>query len=100
MSALIHWIAAKSVHPYRTFDATVIFFLLQPIGFVLETAAISVGKRLGLESYWWRILGYAWVVGFLTITASAALDESLNAGFLPMGPMFPSIVGCIIEGTG
>ncbi|KAI6013229.1 hypothetical protein EDC04DRAFT_2956196, partial [Pisolithus marmoratus] len=37
------------------------FFLLQPVGVLLEDAATEVGKRMGLkEGTWTRMVGYAW----------------------------------------
>ena len=52
-----------------------LFFLLQPLGVLLEDAAIEVGKRLGVKtSTCTKMIGYAWVSVWISITVISQLD--------------------------
>ena len=51
------------------------FFLLQPLGVLVEDAVIEVGKRLGMKtSTWTKMVGYAWVWVWISITIVSQMD--------------------------
>ena len=51
------------------------FFLLQPLGILVEDAVIEVGKRLGVKtSTWTKMIGYAWVWVWISITIVSQMD--------------------------
>ncbi|KAI6044222.1 hypothetical protein EDC04DRAFT_2890001 [Pisolithus marmoratus] len=55
------------------------YFLLQPVGVLVEDAVMEVGKHIGVkEGKWTRMVGYAWVWGFTSFSCSFLLD-GLNA---------------------
>ncbi|KAI6122675.1 hypothetical protein EDD16DRAFT_1570541 [Pisolithus croceorrhizus] len=56
------------------------YFLLQPVGVLVEDAVIEVGKRMGLkEGTWTRMVGYVWVVGFTSFFYAFSLDGLSSA---------------------
>ncbi|KAI6016741.1 hypothetical protein EDC04DRAFT_2608338 [Pisolithus marmoratus] len=56
------------------------FFLLQPVGVLVEDAVAEVGKRMGLkEGTWSRMVGYAWVWVFLSFSLVFTADGLKNA---------------------
>ncbi|KAI6112837.1 membrane bound O-acyl transferase family-domain-containing protein [Pisolithus sp. B1] len=63
------------------------YFLLQPVGVLVEDAVMEVGKRLGLkEGTWTRMVGYVWVVAFTSFVLAFSLDaysNVLRAGHRP-----------------
>ncbi|EED85071.1 predicted protein [Postia placenta Mad-698-R] len=65
------------------------FFLAQAVAISLEDAAIGVARRTGLQSlfpaYLWRMLGYAWVVVWFSVSAPWFIVTSIRVGVL-----FPS----------
>lgn len=57
-----------------------LYFLLQPVGVLVEDAVMEVGKRMGLkEGTWTRMVGYAWVVAFTSFFSAFSLDGLSNA---------------------
>ncbi|KAI6149742.1 hypothetical protein BKA82DRAFT_4132842 [Pisolithus tinctorius] len=56
------------------------YFLLQPVGVLVEDAVVEVGKRMGLkEGTWTRIAGYAWVLVFTSSTCAFSSDGLTKA---------------------
>jgi hypothetical protein len=66
------------------------FFLLQPIGILVEDAVISAfGKRASTH---WKWLGYFWVLGWFTFSAFGFVD-GLNMHGLNSGEVVPISFG-------
>ncbi|KAI6024222.1 hypothetical protein EDC04DRAFT_3117112 [Pisolithus marmoratus] len=56
------------------------YFLLQPVGVLVEDAVVEVGKRMGLkESTWTRMVGYAWMWVFTSFSLVYTVDGLKNA---------------------
>lgn len=56
------------------------FFLLQPVGVLIEDAAIGMGKLMGVKiGRWSKILGYTWVWVWLCWTLLLWVDGLKNA---------------------
>ncbi|KAI6044223.1 hypothetical protein EDC04DRAFT_2890002 [Pisolithus marmoratus] len=56
------------------------FFLLQPVGVLVEDAVMEVGKRMGLkEGAWTRMVGYVWVWMFIGFSSAFMLDGLATA---------------------
>ncbi|KAI6122705.1 hypothetical protein EDD16DRAFT_1704977 [Pisolithus croceorrhizus] len=80
------WKDLSSTSASKVMDApTVIgysapYFLLQPVGVLVEDAVMEVGKRLGLkEGTWTRMVGYVWVAAFTSFVLAFSLDAYSNA---------------------
>ncbi|KAI6013228.1 hypothetical protein EDC04DRAFT_718375 [Pisolithus marmoratus] len=57
-----------------------VYFLLQPVGVLVEDAVAEVGRRMGLkEGTWTRIVGYAWVWVFTSFSLVFTVDGLKNA---------------------
>ncbi|KAK7012864.1 acetyltransferase sirH [Favolaschia claudopus] len=59
-----------------------VFFLAQAVVITLEDGLVAVGKKLHLTSGWWRVIGYAWVVAWLSISTPVWIDQQVAAGFM------------------
>ncbi|KAI6111862.1 hypothetical protein EDD16DRAFT_1606446, partial [Pisolithus croceorrhizus] len=56
------------------------YFILQPVGVLVEDAIIELGKRMGLkESTWARMVGYVWVWVFTSYSLVFSMDALKNA---------------------
>ncbi|KAI6039104.1 hypothetical protein EDC04DRAFT_2895654 [Pisolithus marmoratus] len=56
------------------------YFLLQPVGVLVEDAVMEVGKRLGVKKgIWTRMIGYTWVLVFTGLSYPLALDGLTKA---------------------
>ncbi|KAI6120519.1 hypothetical protein EV401DRAFT_2262581 [Pisolithus croceorrhizus] len=56
------------------------YFLLQPVGVLVEDAVVEAGKRMGLkEGRWTRMVGYVWVVAFTSFFYAFSLDGLSSA---------------------
>lgn len=56
------------------------YFILQPVGVLVEDAVVEAGKRMGSkEGTWTRIVGYAWVLVFTSSTYAFSLDGLTKA---------------------
>ncbi|KAI6157049.1 membrane bound O-acyl transferase family-domain-containing protein [Pisolithus tinctorius] len=66
------------------------FFLLQPIGVLIEDAAIGIGKRTGMKmGRWSKILGYAWVLVWMCWTLHPWMDglkDGIEAAYPTLEP--------------
>ncbi|KAG6328925.1 hypothetical protein ID866_10164 [Astraeus odoratus] len=52
------------------------FFLLQPVGILIEDGGMVLGRRLGLKaSTWTKVVGYVWVLTWMTITLPHFLND-------------------------
>ncbi|KAG6327348.1 hypothetical protein ID866_11741, partial [Astraeus odoratus] len=52
------------------------FFFLQPVGILIEDAAMAAGKCLGLKAgTWTKVVGYVWMLTWMTITSSPYLSS-------------------------
>lgn len=82
-----------------TIRMSMICFTLQPIAMTVEQLVIWFGKqKLGLNSERaiWKIVGYVWVLGWLTFSLQSIVDWGLRWGLVQ--PQLPfSIVGTAIK---
>ncbi|KAI6047544.1 membrane bound O-acyl transferase family-domain-containing protein [Pisolithus marmoratus] len=59
----------KTNHP-NVIGFSVPFFMLQPIGVLIEDAVVEVGKRIGLKKRGWvKVVGYLWVSLWISYSA-------------------------------
>lgn len=69
----------KVHHPF-VIGMSAATFLLQPLGVLVEDAVIEVGKYLGVKTgTGTKIIGYAWVWGWMSFSAVSSLDGWKNA---------------------
>jgi hypothetical protein len=71
------------------------FFMLQPLAIVVEMVVIDVFHRTGVQVHWMisRVVGYVWVVLWLSYTLPIMLEPLLRVGFFESGPRFSLILG-------
>jgi hypothetical protein len=71
------------------------FFMLQPLGIVVEAAVIVVFRRMGVQVHWMisRVVGYVWVVLWFSYTLPVMLEPLLRVGFFESGASFSLILG-------
>ncbi|KAL4068173.1 hypothetical protein J3A83DRAFT_4374518 [Scleroderma citrinum] len=64
------------------------FYIIQPLGVLLEGIVMELGKSLGLKSsQWTKILGYMWVAAWLSVTALPWMDnlkDAVHAAYPPL----------------
>lgn len=90
------------VHAYGTlitgggFTADFWRYAPQVFAFWIEEKVIEVGKRLGLESKKWRVLGYLWVFVFEGLTLLAWFGPAVEAGAHLKHPLGFSVVDKIM----
>jgi len=64
------------------------FYIVQPLGVLLEAIVMEAGKLLRLKGgLWTKMLGYAWVALWLSITALPSLDGLKNASYAAYPPL-------------
>ena len=64
------------------------FYIVQPLGVLLEAAVMQIGKLLGFKGgLWTKMLGYAWVTLWLSVTALPWLDGLKNASYAAYPPL-------------
>ncbi|KAK8200477.1 membrane bound O-acyl transferase family-domain-containing protein [Phyllosticta capitalensis] len=123
-SALFHWLANKAVLPSTPFPNTILFFLLQEVGFVVEDAAKWVGERVGVVEaekkekneksdagkskapstappLWLRTLGFAWTFAWLGLVGRTLVDDTNGNGLTTIqasGVGF-SLIGGLVGGN-
>ncbi|KAI6119574.1 membrane bound O-acyl transferase family-domain-containing protein [Pisolithus croceorrhizus] len=67
--------ASKAMDVPNVIGRSAPYFLLQPVGVLVEDAVMEVGKRMGLkEGTWTRMVGYVWVAAFMGLFCAASLD--------------------------
>ncbi|KAI5464243.1 membrane bound O-acyl transferase family-domain-containing protein [Mariannaea sp. PMI_226] len=65
LSGLVHQAASLAMDVPRTDVGTLNFFMLQPLGIIIEDGVQAATKGLGLPSFVRRLVGYIWVIAFL-----------------------------------
>lgn len=84
-SGFMHCVGDLVVNP-MLFGTSFPFFIAQAVAISLEDAAIGVARRIGLQSRYpahlWRMLGYAWVVLWFSVSAPWFIAASLRVGAL------------------
>ncbi|KAI5987761.1 membrane bound O-acyl transferase family-domain-containing protein [Pisolithus marmoratus] len=62
---------------------SVLFFLLQPVGVLIEDAVMESGKRIGLRKRgWMKVVGYLWVLVWIRYSMHSWVQGQKNAMFL------------------
>ncbi|KAF8216594.1 membrane bound O-acyl transferase family-domain-containing protein [Mycena galopus ATCC 62051] len=87
LSGLIHYIGQymllrDSLNPLP--KGPLIFFLSQAVVITLEDIVIAAGKELGLKSRVWKVVGYVWVLTWLTLSVPVWMDKQVAAGFMDL----------------
>jgi hypothetical protein len=70
------------------------FFLAQPFIITVETFAIALGKRVGLqEGIFWRVIGYIWVQIWFALLIPVWIQPQIDVGLMENGMGFSVILG-------
>lgn len=88
ISAIIHSLGDLMVGP-KYLGASLLFFGSQPVAitieelvkFILRRYIVGSGAVLGLDATAARVLGYVWVIWWLTFSGPWLLDSAVRAGF-------------------
>jgi hypothetical protein len=74
--------------------ASLPFFLAQPVAITLETAVIGIARQAGYtrSNIWIRLVGYAWVFLWFSISVPWLINWAVSAGLghcelLPVSPI-------------
>ncbi|KAJ7759240.1 membrane bound O-acyl transferase family-domain-containing protein [Mycena metata] len=59
-----------------------IFFLAQAVVITLEDIVIALGRKVGLKSKGWKVLGFIWVLAWFTLSVPVWMDQQIAAGFM------------------
>ncbi|KAI6019184.1 hypothetical protein EDC04DRAFT_2576000 [Pisolithus marmoratus] len=79
-SAFVHLCGDIVLQCPNMIGYSVPYFLLQPVGVLVEDAVMEVGKRVGVkEGIWTRMIGYAWVLVFTGFSYPLMLDGLTKA---------------------
>ena len=78
--------------------ASLPFFLAQPVAITLETAVIGIARQAGYtrSNIWIRLVGYAWVFLWFSISVPWLINWAVSAGLghceiLPISPIRSTI---------
>ncbi|KAI6100284.1 hypothetical protein F5141DRAFT_1141605 [Pisolithus sp. B1] len=69
----------KASHP-NVIGFSIPFFLLQPVGVLVEDAVMEAGKRIGLKKRgWMKVVGYLWVSLWISYSVHSLVQDLKNA---------------------
>ncbi|KAJ6576560.1 membrane bound O-acyl transferase family-domain-containing protein [Mycena vulgaris] len=67
---------------YPSSKGPLFFFLSQAMIITVEDSIISVGKKAGLRGRSWKVVGFLWVLAWLTLSVPIWMDKQVAAGFM------------------
>ncbi|KIL63497.1 hypothetical protein M378DRAFT_164366 [Amanita muscaria Koide BX008] len=85
ITALIHVGGEYTFLGYWSHRHALRFFLLQPIAITVEEFVIQTGRNLSIQGPW-RLLGYLWVLAWLTYTVPGWIEPLLRGGLADTAP--------------
>ncbi|KAF7325630.1 MBOAT-2 domain-containing protein [Mycena kentingensis (nom. inval.)] len=93
LPAIVHY-GAETMAFRSWHGGSLTFFMLQPFAIMLEDLVLYLGRRAGLESDWWRYVGYmttwAWFAWCLPIWLEPIIVAGFTMDVLPV-----SVIMCV-----